>query len=56
MNRLSKVLLTFSTALSLTTPVFAEGKVLGGDLGGPETLAMALVLVAAVFFLQKFNK
>lgn len=56
MNRLNKVLITAAAALGLSVPAFAEGQVLGGDMGGIETLAMALVLVATVIFLQKFNK
>lgn len=56
MNRLSKVLITLSAALGLATPTFAAGSALGMDLGGPETVLMALVLMLFVAFLQKFNK
>lgn len=56
MKRRNKLLVALSAALALSMPVFAEGKALGADFGGLETLAMALVLVVAVFFLQKFNK
>ena len=56
MNRLSKALITLSAALSLVTPAFAENKALGMDLGGLDTLVMALVLMLFAAFLQKFNK
>ncbi len=55
MNRLSKMLITLSVALCLTTPAFAV-KALGMDLGGVDTLAMALVLMLFAAFLQRFNK
>lgn len=56
MNRLSKLLLTLSAALSLTVPVFAEGQALGANFGGLDTLIMATVLLVFGFIMQRFLK
>lgn len=54
MNRLSKLLVLLAIASLLTVPVFA-GQVMG-EVGGLDTLIMATVLLAFVFFMQKFTK
>ena len=59
MNRMSKILMTMSTASLMVMPVCAAKETTWNVLehiGGVETLLMAAVLAAFAFFMQKFNK
>ncbi len=59
MNRMSKILMTMSTASLMVMPVCAAKETTWNILeyiGGVETLLMAAVLAAFAFFMQKFNK